>query len=165
MERINKPLINTLLISIYLAMLGDFLLTISSFWWLKIAYDKGYSAILPINEDYLWNAVPSGTYPFMLFFIVFCGVIIFFALFEGGKIINNIKNSKPFCINNANSFKRTSVYSFILCLLFGLKMFFSASLLTLICCGLLFAGTLLLGVLSQLFKQAYEIKQENELTI
>ena len=161
----NKTLLNSLLAMIYIAMLGDITLLFSSPFWLNAAYEFGYSKVLPIYEPRYSEAVPSGSYPLMLTFIIICGIVILFALFEGTMVLTNIKKGMPFCRKNAHCFKRAAIYSFILSFAFFAKMIFSSSLLTLLCACFLFAGALLLLVLSQLFGLAAKIKEENELTI
>lgn len=161
----KNNLVTALMGLIGFAMLMDFVLLISSPWWLKLAYDEGYKSILPIYERGYYNGGPSGKYAIMLVFIIFCGAVIFFALSEGLKILYNIRKGEPFCIDNSKGFFRAAIYAFIITVAFMIKMLFSASFLTVICACFLFAGGLLLLVLSELFKLAAKIKEENELTI
>jgi len=161
----KNNLVTALMGLIGFSMLMDFALLVSSPWWLKLAYDEGYKSILPIYERGYYNGGPSGKYALMLIFIIFCGAVIFFALSEGLKILYNIRKGEPFCLENAKGFFRAAIYAFIITAAFMAKMFFSASFLTLVCVCFLFAGGLLLLVLSELFKLAAKIKEENELTI
>jgi divalent metal cation (Fe/Co/Zn/Cd) transporter len=144
---------------------ADLITIVTTPYWLKIAYENGYDA-LEIFFGTIYNtAHPSGNYYFMAAFIMLCGVVIMGILYDAYKILKQIQKSMPFCIQNAKSFQNAGFCAFFLTVAFILKMFFSPSILTLVCVGVFILFGLFMIVLAQLFKLATQIKDENELTI
>jgi hypothetical protein len=144
---------------------ADLITMITTPFWLKNAYINGYDALEMFFGSIYNNAHPSGTYYFMTAFIILCGILIMDILFEACRILSKIIKNMPFCIQNAKSFKNAGLCAFLLTFAFVFKMFFSPSILTLVCVGVFILFGLFMVVLSQLFKIATQIKEENELTI
>jgi hypothetical protein len=71
----------------------------------------------------------------------------------------------PFCVQNAVSLRNAALCAFGLFAVFMTKMFFSASILTVVCGGIFLLFGLFVLVISQLMRVAVRIKEENELTI
>lgn len=143
----------------------DVVCIFSAPWWLKTAYDKGYGELGIFFGTPYNNAHPGGSYPYMLLFITLCGLGMLGILLEGYRILRRIRRGKPFAHNNAASFRRAAVLSFVLAGLFLFKMFFSPSILTLLCIGVFLMFGLFMLVLAQLFGLAAQIREENALTI
>lgn len=103
--------------------------------------------------------------PGMYLIIILTDLAIMYVLYELRKIYKTIALGTPFTYNNAISLKRMALASFSLALVFALKLFVFQTILTfvmllvLIICGC-FALTL-----SALFRQAAQVKEENDLTI
>ena len=81
------------------------------------------------------------------------------------KLFGALKNNKPFERTNVRYLKIASITSIIIAVEYIPAMFIFRSLFTLIITGIFFIAWLGLYVLSELFKQAIEYKEENELTI
>jgi len=146
-------------------ILADLITMITTPFWLKTAYVKGYDELGVFFGSIYNNAHPGGNYYYMTAFIILCGILIMGLLFEAYRILSRIIKSMPFCIQNAKSFTNAGLFAFLLTLAFVFKMFFSPSILTLVCAGVFILFGLFMVVLSQLFKLATQIKEENELTI
>ena len=91
------------------------------------------------------------------------------------ELFNSLKNDTPFCKENVKILKKTGVISFIESVFWlidlGYQILFINSKdivfnVTLGFLSILFLGVAIaLYILSELFKQAYDYKKENELTI
>lgn len=143
----------------------DVFSVVSAPWWLKYAYDKGYGELGFLAGTPYGDAHPGGSYVFMLIFIMLCGLLMLGLLFEAFRILRNIRRDMPFCRSNAASLFNAAVYASCLSVVFIFKMFFSPSILTLLCTGIFILFALFMLVLSKLFALAAQIREENELTI
>lgn len=143
----------------------DIACILSAPWWLKAAYDKGYGELGVFFGTPYNSAHPGGSYPFMLLFIALCGIAMLGILLEIYRILRRIRRGEPFARHNAASFRRVALLAFALSALFLGKMFFSPSILTLLCIGVFLLLGLFMLVLSELFRLAAQIREENALTI
>lgn len=140
-----------------------------------------------------WEKAPEGYFPFLLsffgswilvwteaysavlaLFLMLCGVCTAVILWQGRRVLDTILRGTPFCGENAGNLKRAAVCCFLISafalarVLWGVWFFQSVRPL-LTYCGLfvpifLMSGLLCL-VMSALFRQAAQIKAENDLTI
>jgi hypothetical protein len=161
----TKRLARFLSCIVIVLIFADIITMITTPFWLKTAYENGYAALIIFFGSIYNTAHPGGNYYFMTGFIVLCGILIMGILFEAYRILSQIIKSMPFCMQNAKSFNNAAICAFLLTFAFVFKMFFSPSLLTLVCIGVFVLLGLFMVVLSQLFKIATQIKEENELTI
>lgn len=81
------------------------------------------------------------------------------------KVINSISDKKPFTYENAKSFKICSIFAFCVSVVFTGKFIFEPTVLTMVFISVFVLGGLFCIVLSELFKLATQIKEENELMI
>ena len=136
------------------------------------------SLLLPPALGYFglaWGAVWSNPYWAVLTgFLLFCGVCTAAILWQGRRVLNTILVGNPFCLDNAASLRRASVCCFLIAgaalarVIWGLAYYRSiASLVTYnaLFVPLFALGGLLCLVVSALFRQAAELKAENDLTI
>ena len=103
------------------------------------------------------------------------GIILLLITRNFIKLFDSLKNNTPFCIENVRILKKTSVISFVGALFWlidlGYQLLFVNAkdivfIVTLGFLSILFLGVAIaLYILSELFKQAYNYKEENELTI
>ena len=135
-------------------------------------------------EDYIpfllvlifsWLAVWTDAYAGVLTaFLLACGVCTAVILWQGKRVLDTILKEKPFCGENAGNLKRAAVCCFLISafalvrVVWGM-IYYQAVRPLLTYCGLfvpvfLMAGLLCL-VMSALFRQAAEMKAENDLTI
>ena len=110
-----------------------------------------------------------------IFIIYPNGIILLLIVNKFIKLFESLKNNKPFCENNVNILKSTGKLAFIgSCfwmtdLLYEViltKTFDIVFIIVIIFLFILYFGvSIALYILSELFKQATEYKEENELTI
>ena len=104
-----------------------------------------------------------------------CGILFLLIINEFIKLFNTLKDGNPFCIENVKRFKNNMKYSIIISILiliallisifvynyYGLQLKMALVFISFLffCCSVCFY------VLSELFRQATEYKEENDLTI
>ena len=121
------------------------------------------------------SKVWSAPYTLMLaLFLLFSGCCTAVVLWQGRRVLNTILRGEPFSMENAVSLKRAAVCAFCIAVAALVRVVFSVCLsgspAPLLTYNALFvpifamAGLLCL-IMSALFRQAAEIKAENDLTI
>ena len=118
---------------------------------------KWYSAILQGNQ--------REKYYFLLFFLYFTGLFCLWIVLEMRRIFKTLNRRNPFMMDNVISLKRMSTAAFIIAAAYIIKIIFYNSLLTIIIAMIFIIAGLFLIILAEVFKQAVEFKEENDLTI
>lgn len=107
-------------------------------------------------------------------FLLFCGVSTAVILWQGKRVLSTIIKGNPFTPQNADSLKIASVCCFLISCAALIRMvwgfFYYRSVRPLVTYNALFVPVffmagLLCMVMSALFRQAAELKEENDLTI
>ena len=131
---------------------------------------------------HMWNpviwmmaAAGEGQYWLVLsLFLLSCGVCTAVILWQGRRVLDTILRGNPFVMDNAKSLKTAAVCCFLISgaalarLIWGFAYYQSiAPLLTYnaLFVPIFLMGGLLFMVMSALFRQAAELKAENDLTI
>ena len=118
------------------------------------------------GEDFYW--------PVLTLFLLSCGTCTAIILWQGKRVLDTILKGDPFVLDNAKSLKRAAVCCFVISgaalvrVIWGLAYYQSiAPLLTYnaLFVPIFLMGGLLFMVMSALFRQAAELKAENDLTI
>lgn len=118
------------------------------------------------GEDFYW--------PVLALFLLTCGICTAIILWQGKRVLDTILKGEPFTLNNAANMKRAAICCFVISgaalvrLIWGLVYYQSiAPLLTYnaLFVPIFLMGGLLFMVMSALFRQAAELKAENDLTI
>lgn len=118
------------------------------------------------GEDFYW--------PVLTLFLLFCGVCTAVILWQGKRVLETILKGEPFTLGNAKNLKRAAICCFLISgaalgrLAWGFATY--QSILPLLTYNALFVPIFLMAgllcmVMSALFRQAAEIKSENDLTI
>ena len=122
-----------------------------------------------------WPAVFGEAYTAVLtLFLWTCGICTAVILWQGKRVLDTILKEEPFTLDNAANLKRAAVCCFVISgaallrLIWG--MVYYASIRPLLTYNALFVPVFLVGgllflVMSALFRQAAELKAENDLTI
>ena len=122
-----------------------------------------------------WPAVFENAYTAVLtLFLWTCGICTAVILWQGKRVLDTILAGEPFSMKNAANLKRAAVCCFVISgaslarLIWGLVYY--ASFRPLLTYNALFVPVFLVGgllflVMSALFRQAAELKAENDLTI
>ena len=107
-------------------------------------------------------------------FLLSCGVCTAVILWQGKRVLDTILKGKPFTLRNAQNLKRAAVCCFLISAAALVRVvwriLYYRSLASLCSYNALFVplfamGGLLCMVMSALFRQAAELKEENDLTI
>lgn len=109
--------------------------------------------------------LPPESYPFYLGFLYASGIGTAMILIQGHRILRRLERNEPFTVGQAGSFRLMAWAFFWLALAFMVKVFFYNTLLTMFCCLLFFAFGVVCLILADVFRQAWQVKTENELTI
>ena len=107
-------------------------------------------------------------------FLLVCGACTAMILWQGKRVLDTILKGEPFMLKNAANLRQAAVCCFVISgaalarLVFGLVYY--ASIRPLLTYNALFVPVFLVGgllflVMSALFRQAAELKAENDLTI
>ncbi len=140
---------------------AGFWLKFSVFSWSPLAWMFALA-----GEDFYW--------PVLTLFLLSCGTCTAVILWQGKRVLDTILKGDPFVLDNAKSLKRAAVCCFVISgaalvrVIWGLAYYQSiAPLLTYnaLFVPIFLMGGLLFMVMSALFRQAAELKAENDLTI
>ncbi|MEQ2456168.1 DUF2975 domain-containing protein [Flavonifractor hominis] len=110
----------------------------------------------------------------LMLFLWFCGVCTAVVLWQARRVLSTILEGKPFQKANSTSLRRSAVCSFLIAaaalvrLVWGLAYYGTIEPLlsyNALFVPVFFMGGLLCLVMSALFRQAAELKAENDLTI
>ena len=113
-------------------------------------------------------------WPVLTLFLLSCGVCTAIVLWQAKRVLGTILKGDPFVMDNAKSLKRAAVCCFLISLAAFLRLIWGfvtyRSILPLLSYNALFVPIFLMGgllfmVMSALFRQAAELKAENDLTI
>jgi hypothetical protein len=107
----------------------------------------------------------SDNYYFLLMFMYFTGFFCIWIVFEICKIFKTLDRKNPFMIDNVISLKRMSLAAFIIAAAYIVKIIFYITFLTIIITMIFIIAGLFLLIIAEIFKQAVEFKEENDLTI
>ncbi|MDD2579798.1 MAG: DUF2975 domain-containing protein [Eubacteriales bacterium] len=120
----------------------------------------GYSSAELYPSD-----MPLHSYTFYLVFLYLSGICTAWLLFEGHIILRRLERGWTFAPEQHRSFQRASLSLFLLCAIFVVKIFFYNTLLTMFCAALFLVLGLIAMTLADVFRQAWQVKSENDLTI
>jgi hypothetical protein len=109
--------------------------------------------------------LPFSSYPFYLGFLYAAGCGTAWILLEGHLILRRLEKGQPFAKGQPGSFRRVAAAFALLAISFAVKIVFYNTLLTMFCCALFALFILIALILAEIFRQAYIVKTENELTI
>ncbi|MBD5085249.1 MAG: DUF2975 domain-containing protein [Clostridiales bacterium] len=124
---------------------------------------------------YSWLVVWTDAYTAVLtVFLWACGICTAVILWQGKRVLDTILKEEPFTLENARNLKRAAVCCFVISgaallrLIWGFATY--RSILPLLTYNALFVPIFLMAgllcmVMSALFRQAAELKAENDLTI
>ena len=112
---------------------------------------------------------------YSMFVIYPNGLLMVLIAFEFIKLFKSLEENKPFTYDNVKILKNTSVLSLIMSILWLIDLLFMVFIIgntyvnyiivLIFLTGLFLGVSIALYILSELFKQATDYKQENDLTI
>lgn len=133
------------------------------------------AVFLLVCWQYLWRIWRMGSYDVVLtVFLLFCGGCTAVILWQGRRVLGAIAKQTPFCRENGVSLRRAAVCCFLISGAAALRVcwgfWYYRSILPLLTYNALFVPLFLMAgllcmVMSALFRQAAQLKEENDLTI
>ena len=142
---------------------------------LKILLIIGTIVVIPliVISPMLLNHTSKTLYS--MFVIYPNGILMVLIAFEFIKLFKSLEENKPFTYDNVKILKNTSVLSLIMSILWLIDLLFMVFIIgntyvnyiivLIFLTGLFLGVSIALYILSELFKQATDYKQENDLTI
>lgn len=127
-------------------------------------YDASQGPDIPIRSEYP-SDLPPTSYPFYLGFLYLSGFCTAWILLEGRLILRRLEKGLPFAAAQAGSFNRIAAACALLTLAFVIKVAVYNTLLTMFCAAVFLLLAMIALVLAEVFRQAHQVKSENELTI
>lgn len=109
--------------------------------------------------------MPQSSYPFYLGFLYAAGLGTAWILAEGHFILRRLEKNQPFTERQSGSFRRVSLAFIWLALAFIIKVIVYNTIMTMVSCGLLIILAVIGLILSDIFRQAWQVKVDNDLTI
>ena len=100
-----------------------------------------------------------------LVFIYLSAIPMFILVWQFIKLFDSLKLNTPFIEENVKRLKTASKLCGIIAVVYLVGIFFLRSIFALVIIGVFLVAWIGLYVLSELFKQAVEFKEENDLTI
>ncbi len=122
---------------------------------------------LPFLLNYylqLFN-LPTDIYPPTLTLLYVSGIPALIIIYQFIKLFESLKDANPFVTNNSNYLKTSSFCSLIIAIEYFISIFIFKSVFTIIIMMIFIIAWIGLYILSELFKQAINYKEENDLTI
>lgn len=123
---------------------------------------------LPVSLKWYFNTIyriNNESYGFLMGFLYVTGVLCLVIVYEMRKIFKTINKRDPFIAENVRSLKRMAVASFAIAICYIVKIFLFNSFLTIIIAMIFTIAGLFTIILAELFRQAVQYKEENDLTI
>lgn len=122
---------------------------------------------LPFLLNYylqLFN-LPTDIYPPTLTLLYVSGIPALIIIYQFIKLFESLKDANPFVTKNSNYLKTSSFCSLIIAIEYFISIFIFKSVFTIIIMMIFIIAWIGLYILSELFKQAINYKEENDLTI
>lgn len=129
---------------------------------------------LAVCWQYLWRIWRAQYTAVLTVFLLFCGGCTAVILWQARRVLDTIVHTAPFCRENAANMRRASVCCFLIAAAALLRtcwgLWYYRTILPLLTYNALFVPLFLMGgllcmVMSTLFRQAAQLKEENDLTI
>jgi hypothetical protein len=125
-------------------------------------------AFLPVLLQRYLGSLYMGTeekYWFLLPFLYVNGFLALIILYNLRRILKTLGRKNPFMADNVKSLSHIAISSFIIAVLYIVKILFFNSFLTIILAMVFVIAGLFAIILAEVFQQAVKVKEENDLTI
>lgn len=137
---------------------------------LDLVFLGGLAILITLPYVLTWymkalSLTSSENYAFLLGFLYITGVVCLGLVNEIRKIFKTLNRRNPFMLDNVKSLNRVGIACFIIAAAYLVKIFFYNSVLTAIITMVFIIAGLFSVVLAEVFRQAIEVKEENDLTI
>ncbi|HEY8911121.1 MAG TPA: DUF2975 domain-containing protein [Desulfosporosinus sp.] len=134
---------------VFVGGIGVFLsLPIALKWYLGLMYSR-----------------TSENYNFLFGFLFVTGIFALLIVNEIRKLLMNLNRGNPFIIGNVTSLNRIAISCWLITACYVIKIIFYNSFLTIIVAMVFIITGFFSIILAEVFRQAVEVKGENDLTI
>ena len=153
-----------------MAILGEKGLSGIVKWFLDLVFLGGIVLYISLPFSLKWYfgviyRISSENYYFLLGFLYITGFFCLVIVFELKKIFKTLNRRNPFMMDNVKSLNRMAISAFIIALLYVIKVIFYNSFLTVIITMVFIVAGLFTVIFAEVFRQAIQVKEENDLTI
>ena len=128
----------------------------------------GLLIVLPsIVQRYLMVMGTKATFPRMVLLITLypCGVLALFIENELRRMLITLKTGNPFVLQNVQSLRRIAVFLLVMFACFIYKILALNTLMTMVVAAVLLLVAFFCFTMADVFNQAVQYKEENDLTI
>ena len=125
-------------------------------------------ASLPITLKWYFNVINrigNESYIFLMLFLYLTGFFCLLIIQELRQIFKNLNLKTPFIMSNVKGLERMAISSFVISAAYFVKVACFNSFLTIILAMVFIVAGLFCIVLAEVFRQAVQVKEENDLTI
>ena len=124
---------------------------------------------LPVSVKWyltrIYGSNTDGDYYFLIGLLIVTGILALGILREIRKIFDTLKGKDPFVIENVKCLRRMGIFSFLISFFYLFKVIFLNSSFTIIIVMIFVIAGFFSIILAEVFKQAVEVKNENDYTI
>lgn len=123
---------------------------------------------LPVTLRWCFDSYPWASrenYTFLLVFLFITGLLCLTIIRELRKMLITLNDREPFRRENVISLKRIAMLALIISFAYIIKVIFYPSFFTIVVTMVFLIMGLFALILSEIFKQAIEVKEENDLTV
>jgi hypothetical protein len=114
-------------------------------------------------DSFVW--ANRENYNFLLLFLFITGLLCLAIIYELRIMLVTLNDRDPFRRENVASLKNIAVLALLISLAYVVKIIFYISFLTIIVSMVFLIIGLFSLILSEIFRQAVEVKEENDLTV
>jgi len=128
----------------------------------------GLLIVLPsVVQRYLMVMGTKATFPRMVLLITLypCGVLALFIENELRRMLITLKTGNPFVLQNVQSLRRIAVFLLVMFACFIYKILALNTLMTMVVAAVLLLVAFFCFTMADVFNQAVQYKEENDLTI
>lgn len=152
-------------------ILGEKSLSAMVKWLLDLIFIGGIGITLSLPWSLKWylNFIygynNGSVYSFYMVLLVITGALALSIVYHIRKIFKTLKRKDPFMMDNVQSLKRMGIASFLISAFYIFKIIFYNSFLTIILVMVFIIAGFFSVILAEVFRQAVEVKQENDFTV
>lgn len=114
-------------------------------------------------DRYTW--ADRENYTFLLVFLFITGLLCLMIIWELRRMLVTLNQREPFKRENVSSLKNIAALALLISLAYVIKIVFYTSFLTIIIAMVFLIMGLFALILSEVFRQAVDVKEENDLTV
>ncbi len=138
---------------------------------LDIIFISGIGVLISLPVSVKWYLMriygmrEQNNYYYLVALLAVTGFFALGILREIRKIFMTLNGRDPFVVQNVKSLNRMGIFSFVIAFFYVMKIFILNSFFTIVICMVFVIAGLFSIILAEVFRQAVEVKMENDYTI